>query len=198
MQIPAVWGDNISYNQRFFHVGSLGISTGVKLYQARDLVDTDTGFRDSFYNFYHLRQTIRVTITVIPAHLICGAVYLLVGKSGDDLTRVLFLPEKGPPEIKYLRVTLNQILAELATRPLPATTEDDDCYFVIEGASLSTDEDESKISFAESSDTRSEVAAMTADEDRLEISDSEENSETRSEVPAMSADDDRPGVSDSG
>ena len=59
-----------------------------------------------------------VNITVIPNHLASASMLLLSGKDGDDFVRILFLPDTdqenpGPPEVKYLRVTLNQILAKL-------------------------------------------------------------------------------------
>ena len=88
----------------------------VSLYQVLNHGD-GSGRRDSAYKDSPPWDAIEVAITAIPAHLAAGAVYLLVGKRGDDLTRMLFLPKKGPPEIKYLRVTLNQMLDELATRP---------------------------------------------------------------------------------
>ena len=175
VQIPAVWGGKTSYNQSFFHVIWRGESTTVKLYQV-----LDRGYSTRLVEMEH---TISVAITVIPAHLASGAVYLLVGKSADDLTRVLFLPEKGSPEIKYLRVTLNQILDELARRRLLTVTEKD-------AGDIQADEDESRISYAESSDTRSEVAAMSADDDRPEVLDSEKSSDKSSEVASMSADED--------
>ena len=137
----------------------------VKLYQTHAQVES-IGFRDVFGRYYKTEATVEVAITAIPAHLASGQVYLLVGKGGDDLTRMLFLPKKGPPEIKYLHVTLNQILAELATRSL------------------------------ESDDKRSEETAMSAHDDIIGVSDSQESSDTRSQEAAISADGDRPGVSD--
>ena len=125
---------------------------------------------------------IEVLIMVIPAYLTSRAFYLLVSKSGDDLTYMLFLPKKGPPEIKYLRVTLNQILDELARRsiePLQA---------YLEGERDITGEDTSDIGF--------EAILGSADEDELDFA-LEESSDTRSEVAAMSAHDDWTGVSDS-
>ena len=92
MQTPAVWGDVTSYDRNFFQVGWGEQSRMVEVHQLLDNI---------------------VAITAVPAHLASGAVYLLAGKSEDDLTRVLFLPKKGPPKIKCLRVTLNQILDEL-------------------------------------------------------------------------------------
>lgn len=142
----------------------------VNLYQGRSRY----GNRMEFMSF--------VAITAIPAHLASGSFFLLVGKSGDDLTRMLFLPKKGPPEIKDLRVTLNQILDELAIRSAELEiklalkgypTEEDASDISSEGVPVSVDEDGLGINEEESSDTRSEVAAMTADGDRPGGSDSD-------------------------
>ena len=109
MQTPAVWGENTSYDQRFFQVRWCEQSRMVKLYQARD----DFAMLPLFGS--------GVAITAVPAHFASGAVYLLAGRSGDDLTRMLFLPKKGPPEIKNLRVTLNRILDESAAEVREST-----------------------------------------------------------------------------
>ncbi|KAK0506980.1 hypothetical protein JMJ35_010680 [Cladonia borealis] len=196
MQTPAVWGGSTSYNQGFFRVDWREESTMVILYQALDQVDR-FGFRHSANKFHPSGNTIEVAITAIPAHLAPGVVYLLVGKSGDDLTRMLLLPKKGPPEIKDLRVTLNQILDELATRPLPATTEEYASDTGSEIVPVSADEEGLGINEEESNHKVSQKAAMSADDDRLGFSHSEESRDTRSEVAGMSADDERPGVSDS-
>lgn len=180
MQAPTVWRGMISYNQRFFQVDVPGDSTMVNIYQA--LYDIDrSGLRDlARIDFW---GTSSVIITPIPAHLASGAVCLLVGKSGDDLTRMLFLPIKGPPEIKDLRVTLNQILDELAIRSAKRRraclelkgypTAEDASDIVSEEASVSTEEDGLGINEEESSDTRSQEAAMSADGDRPAVSDSD-------------------------
>ena len=110
---PAVWGYETSYNRRAYLLNWRWESTMVRLYQAVDYVDIIGPGGSRTYQ-------ISLSITVVPAHLASGTFYLLVGKSGDDLTRVLFLPEKGSPEIKYLSVTLNQILDELATKSAKA------------------------------------------------------------------------------
>ena len=184
LQIPALWGDETSYNRSFFHVDWREESTTVKLYQALDQGDS-TRFPRSAQRRPRLEHTISVAITAIPAHLASGAVYLLVGKSADDLTRMLFLPEKGSPEIKYLRVTLNQILDELATRsaelqaslePSGYTTEEDASDIGSEEDSVSADEDGLDSQLEESSDTRSQEATMSAEEDKLD-SESEEGSD---------------------
>ena len=204
MQTPAVWGNDTlwkndtSYNHRFFRVDW---STMVKLYQAPDQVDS-TGFRRSAQRYVTPKQTVSVAITALPAYLAhAKAVYLLAGKSGDDLTRLLVLPRGGSPEVKYLRVTLNQILDELATRSAKANEsliEEDASDIESEEAWVTTDEDELDSELDESSATRSEVHAMSADDDSPEIWDSEESSDRRSEVAEMSADDDRqPGIAQS-
>ena len=206
VQTPAVWGNNTSYNQRFFGVGWNEKLTMVTLYQAHDAVGR-YGLRDTANEFYPSDYSISVAITAIPAHLASGRIYLLAGKSGDDLARMLFLPKKGPPEIKDLRVTLNQILDELATRSaerqsaysksIGSTTEEDTSDIGSEEALVYTDEDLLRANEEESSDTRSEVAAMSADDVIPGFSDSDESSDTRSQEAAMSADDHIPGFSDS-
>ena len=155
-QTPAVWGYHTSYNQRVYQVHWRGDSTMVRLYQGLDHVNR-SGLRESILPAFKLS----VAITALPAYLASGEFYLLVDKSGDDLTRMLVLPRKGRPEIKNLRVTLNQILDELARRPLPAITEKD----ASDRGSAEADEDELGLSEEESSDKRSEVAQMPADED---------------------------------
>ena len=141
-QTPAVWGYHTSYNQRAYGLEWRRNSTMVRLYQALDYVDR-IGLRGS------MEYPISVAITALPAYLASGEFYLLVGKSGDDLTRMLVLPRKGRPEIKNLRVTLNQILDELARRPLPAITEKD----ASDTGSAEADEDELGPSEEESSGT---------------------------------------------
>ena len=203
MQIPAVWGIDTSYSQNFFQVGWRKGSTMVKLYQAHHKAGK-YGFRYAFRRYYSMADSIELAVTAIPAHLASGMIYLLVGRSGDDLMRMLLLPKKGPPEIKELRVTLNQTLDELHSMPLPATIDRGNSEVVSDGVSLSTDEDNSETDEdnsetdeEESSDTRSEMAAMSADDDSTWGSDSEESSGTRLEVAAMATDGDRAEVSDS-
>ena len=84
----------------------------MNLYQANELPDVN-GLRDAIDVQWSAETTVSIAITIIPAHLVSAEVYLLVGISGDEPVRVLFLPESGPPEVKHLRVTLNQILHRL-------------------------------------------------------------------------------------
>ena len=181
MQTPAVWKVNTSYNQRFFEVSWRGMSTMVKIYQALDDVDS-TGFRRSFHNYHATADHIEVAITAAPAYLASGAVHLLAGKSGDDLTRMLFLPWKRPPKIKCLRVALNQNLDELAIRSAKRRRA------CLELKGYPTAED--------ASDIVSEEASVSTEEDGLGFNE-EERSETRLQEAAMSADKHKPGVSDS-
>ena len=96
------------------------------------------------------------------------------------------LPKKGSPEVKYLRVILNQILDELARRRLLVVTEKD----AGDIPSSEADEDELGPSKEESSDTRSEVAEISAEDDRLVVLDSKRSSDTSSKVVSMSIDED--------
>ncbi len=59
------------------------------------------------------KQKRAVNITVLASRLASGKFHLLTGGNDDQLVRILCLPEKGPPAIKHLHVTLNQILAKL-------------------------------------------------------------------------------------
>lgn len=110
-QTPAVWGGETSYNGRFYGVGWRDEPTMVNLYQAIDRPSRD-GLRDSCICL-PAESTISVGITALPTHLASGKVCLLAGNNRDDLVRILFLPTKGPLEVKDLRVTLNQILDKL-------------------------------------------------------------------------------------
>lgn len=159
-QTPAVWGYHTSYNQRVYQVHWRGDSTMVRLYQGLDHVNR-SGLRESILMEYPPAFSLSVAITALPAYLASGEFYLLVGKSGDDLTRMLALPRKGRPEIKNLRVTLNQILDELARRLLLAITEKD----ASDTGFAEADKDELGLNEEESSNTRAEVAKMSADED---------------------------------
>lgn len=178
MQIPAVWGRETSYNGRLYKVGWRDEPTMVSLYQAIDRPHRD-GFHDSCGLWLGADYTIAAAITAFPTHLAVAIVYLLADKTGDDLARMLFLPAKGPPEIKYLRVTLNQILAKLeeAARAVESNIED---LFRQE-----FDEEAEK----ESSELEPEEAAMSTGEDELGIPDSDlaENKNMESEEAAMSA-----------
>ncbi len=112
MQMPVVWDRETSYNGRLYEFDWRDEPTKVRLYQAIDRPHRN-GLRDSLKIQRPPQQTIAVSITTFPSHLASARYFLLAGKSGDDLVRILFLPDKGPPELKYLHVTLNQILAEL-------------------------------------------------------------------------------------
>ena len=114
MQKPAVWSSETSYHGRFYDVGWRDDRTMVRLYQAIDRPHR-SGLRDSVHSRhrYHTEYTIMVNLTALPAHLASAKVHLLAGKKEDDHVRILFLPEKGPPEIRDLHVTMNQILAKL-------------------------------------------------------------------------------------
>lgn len=128
----------------------------VKMYQAIDR--PRNGFRDALNYHYVAEYTIATAITVFPSHLASAKTYLLAGKDGIDLARVLFLPETGPPEIKDLCVALNQILARLeeAARSVKVPS------MFYGGSEVGSDEESSD---EESSDVESERAAMSAEED---------------------------------
>ena len=114
MQMPAVWSFEMSYNRRLYEVGCRDMNIPmVTLYQAIERPHPD-GLIDAAYVRRGSQHTIAVPITAFPSHLVSAKVYLLVGKNEDDFVRILFLPRgEGPPEIKHLRVTMRQILAQL-------------------------------------------------------------------------------------
>ena len=180
MQAPTVWRGKIYYNQRFFQVGLPENATMVNIYQSINYIDS-SGLRGLARIDARSEFANPVAITAVPAHLASAAVCLLVGKSRDDLTRMLFLPEKGPPEIKDLRVTLNQILDELATRSakpqsaclkfIGSTTEEDTSDISSEGVPVSADEDGLGINEEESNYKVSQETAISANDDRPEVSD---------------------------
>ena len=118
-RIPAAWGPYTAYNGRFYFLDSRNGLVTVSVLQD-NVMDPNKGKFDTL--FHHRGRGHRVyctvNITVFPAHLASARMYLLPGKDGDDFVRVLFLPDiasggRGAPEVKSLRVTLNQILAEL-------------------------------------------------------------------------------------
>lgn len=118
---PAVSGSETSYNGRFYEIGWRDEATMVNIYQA--IGRPGDGLRDALNCHYVADLTIATAITVFPSHLASAKPYLLAGKDGDDLARMLFLPETGPPEIKDLRVTLNQILARLEEAAGPVNVQ---------------------------------------------------------------------------
>ena len=111
IRLPAVW-EHTLYNGRSYSVARRNGPAMVKMYLDGKVpggIRRDTA-----------REIIpsEVNITAFPNHLASATIYLLSSKDGDDFVRILFLPDtrrenSGPPEIKFLRVTLNQILAKL-------------------------------------------------------------------------------------
>lgn len=156
MQIPSVWGRQTSYNGRLFDVVLHSEHGMVELYQAisRPLRN---GLCDSPWMRRLQEHTIAVQITPCPNHLATMQVHLLVGKNGDDLVRISFLPYQGLPEIKHLRVTLNQILTKLEEAARAAQSKLDELFQQF----YETSEEES-------GNSESEVAMMSADEDESE------------------------------
>ena len=112
MHLPAVWHSVTSYNRRFYDLRWRYESTVMEMYQAV-VHPRRCGLRDSFGFHRDPKYRIMISITAFPMHLTFAEVHLLAGRSGDDLVRLLFLPRRGPPEVKCLRVTLNQVLAKL-------------------------------------------------------------------------------------
>lgn len=171
LQIPAVWDYKTSYNGRLYRVDEDRKSATIDLYQAFERTQWN-GLHDSTHAYQAPDFTIAAKITAFPAHLASTYVCLLVGKCADDLVRVLFFPatEKGPPEIKHLRVTLNQILAktEDAARAVELNMRDRryDWYQWSEGESSVSESEENN-------EVESEEVAMSADEDGGEIYESE-------------------------
>ena len=117
IRVPAVWGPDTSYNGRFYSTDLLDGPATMKMYQYIQNPDRRR-HRDTVHVHMRSKESIAVNITVFPTHLASASKLLVAGKDGDDYVRVLFLPDtlqdkSGPPEIKVLRVTLNQILAKL-------------------------------------------------------------------------------------
>lgn len=159
---PTVWGHRTSYNGHLYEVGWRQKPSMVTLYRAYDLPDAN-GLLDSF----NPSTTDSVAITAFPIHLANSKIHLLAGENGDDLVRVLFLPRKGPPEVKYLRVTLNQILAKLEESAIAGNAY----------------RKRVRRSHRKERQAKSEEAAVSASEDRLgtEGSDADESSNVDSE-----------------
>lgn len=161
LQIPAIWEHRTSYNGRFYGVFRGEKGTTVDLFQADERTHPN-GLRDGSFRY---SCTTKVKITALPSHLFSADLYLLVGKSADDLVRVLFLPEtgSGPPEIKHLRVTMNQILAKL--EEVARTAEPNIRKRLQEGSYESSEEQSSVVESEESNEVESEEVAMSAIED---------------------------------
>ena len=153
IKIPAVWGLETSYNGRFYLVGSRHGSTMLQLYQAIDRPHKN-GLRDHLGIWRKPEQTIAVNVTAFPCHIASAEIVLLTGEKGDDPVRILFLPRKGPPEIKYLRVTLNQILAKLEEAARAIQPNIDKLF-----------QEEDEVSKEDGSGSESEGAAVSADKD---------------------------------
>lgn len=134
------------------------------------------------------KHTIAVAITAFPIHVALATIHLQAGGTGDDLVRILFLPyllQKGPPVIKKLRVTLNQILTKLEKAARAADAGTDELFHERSG----------ETSEAESSGMDSEGAAVFADEDeRGRFSNVEGRGGTELEEAAIAADEDERGV----
>lgn len=169
IQVPAVWTGEASYNRRFYKVECRDKRIPmVTLYQAIERPHAD-GLRDSAYVRRDSQHTIAVQITVFPSHLAASDVHLLVGKNEDDFVRILFLPttgrREGPPEIKHLRVTMKQILAKMEEAARAAEPEIDRLFR----------EEFLEASEVERIPIESEEAAVSADEDKQESHESDED-----------------------
>lgn len=158
LQIPAIWEPRTSYDGRFYGVFRGQKGTTVDLIQINERTHPN-GLRDGSFRY---SCTTKVKITALPSHLSFADLYLLVGKSADDLVRVLFLPEtgRGPPEIKHLRVTMNQILARL--EEVARTAEPNIRKRLQEGSYESSEEQSSVLESEESNEVESEEVAMSA------------------------------------
>lgn len=170
VQTPAVWGSGTSYNGRVYDVCWLGDPKKVKLYQTIRL-PCGIGYRDFGYSWYDHKHEIVVDITAVPTHLEFAQAHLLTGKKEDDHVRMLLLPQNGPPEIKYLHVTLSEIFAALdkAARAVELNIEEynqQHCYDIPE-EEISVEEG-GDITEEESSIFESEGAAISVEEDGWE------------------------------
>lgn len=168
VQTPAVWGFRTSYNRRICNVGWLKDPKKVKLYQTIRL-PCRIGYRDFGYCRYHQKHLIVVDITALPNHLAFAEAHLLAGKTQDDHVRMLLLPQNGPPEIKYLHVTLSEVFAALdkaarAVEKLNIEEYNQQRYHDIPEEEISVEEG-GDITEEESSILESEDAAISVEED---------------------------------
>ena len=188
IQMPAIWVDLMSYNGRFYTLShDINISV-VTLDQAIDRTHRN-GLRDCFDDRSQPEHRISIRITTFPNHLANTTPYLLLGKDEDDFVRVLFLPwkEGSPPEIKQLRVTMNQILAKLeeAARAVEpnieqlfreefdeGSEEESSDYDEDDEEEISTSADEEE---EESIGAKPEEIALSATEDEQASYESDEN-----------------------
>lgn len=175
---PATWGSETSYKGRLYEVGWRDDATMVNMYKAYNRPSLRHGLRAPLKVRSPQEKTIAIAITAFPSHLASATTYLLAGEDGNHLARMLFLPRTGPPEIKYLRVTLNQILAKL------------------DEAARSVDVPETNSLIRDSSDEESEQAAISADED--EEGSEEKTSDVKSEWAAVSVNEDGEANTDAG
>lgn len=171
VQTPAVWGSGTSVNGRIYNVGWLRDPKKVKLYQTIRL-PCRTDYRDFGYSRYYQKHEIVVDITALPTHLAFPKVHLLAGKKEDDHVRMLLLPKNGPPEIKYLHVTLSEVFAALdkaarAVEKLDIEEYNQQHYYDILEKEISVEEG-GDITEEESSILESEDAAISVEEDGWE------------------------------
>ena len=113
MRLPAVWGSDTSYNGRLYTWRRM--SAILQLSQT-PIRPQRKGLRKGLYWYSRGDSTVALNVTGYPRYLANTQEFLLAGENGDDLVRILFLPlsgQEGPPVIKHLRVTMNQILAKL-------------------------------------------------------------------------------------
>ena len=162
VQTPAVWGFGTSYNGRFYTVGWGNDPKKVEIYQR---LPCRIGYRGFGYSRKH---EIVVDITALPTHLAFAKAHLLAGKKEDDHVRMLLLPKNGPPEIKYLHVTLSEVFAALdkAARAVKLNIEEynQQHYYDIPEEEISVEEG-GDITEEESSILESEDAAISVEED---------------------------------
>ena len=171
VQTPAVWGSVTSYNGRIYNVCWLGNPQKVKLYQTIRL-PCRIGYRDFGYSRYYHKHEIVVDITALPTHLAFAEAHLLTGKKEDDHVRMLLLPKNGPPEIKYLHVTMSEVFAALdkaarAVEKLHIEEYNQQHYYDIPEEEISVEEG-GDITEEESSVLESEDAAISVEEDGSE------------------------------
>lgn len=175
VQTPAVWGFRTSYNGRIYNVGWLKDPKKVKLYQTIRL-PCRIGYRDFGYSRYYQKHEIVVDITALPTHLAFAKAHLLAGKKEDDHVRMLLVPQNGPPEIKYLHVTLSEVFAALDKAARAVELNIEECnqqhYYDIPEEEISVEEG-GDITEEESSILESEDAAISVEEDGWESQESD-------------------------
>lgn len=172
VQTPAVWGFGTSYNGRFYNVGWRKDPKKVELHQTIRL-PCRICYSDFGYNRHYQKHEIVVDITALPTHLAFAKAHLLAGKKEDDHVRMLLLPQNGPPEIKYLHVTLSEVFAALdkAARAVELKLNIEEYnrqhYYDIPEEEITVEEG-GDITEEESNITESEDAAISVEEDGWE------------------------------